>query len=356
MNRREFLGFCLASGLSIGFGGLLACKRTNVALAPADQARLSGLLIADAHAHPYRLHGTKNYDRSTPDAEMMQQVGMAASSFSAVGDMVKYGGRSGSPHGDTLGQLKKVKRLEEKKKVKLVLRAADIPSTAGSDAPPGAIMAIEGGDALEGRIENLKRFYEYGVRMITVLHDHDNEIGFNQRSWSDGPLTPFGVKVVEKMNALGMVVDVTHSRNKTLKSIVEVTSAPVVDSHTNPLPFGHEPSRPTRLRTWSEMEMVAKTGGIVCTWPLAYSRGSYPRTTLKDWAEEIVRIKYNLGIEHCGLGTDGGGNLPEKVKGWESILSLPDLVAAMGEAGPSRSDISAYLGGNFLRVLSQCLS
>ena len=47
------------------------------------------------------------------------------------------------------------------------------------------------------KIKNLSKFYEYGVRMITVLHDHNNEIGFNQRSLLDGPLTPFGIKVID---------------------------------------------------------------------------------------------------------------------------------------------------------------
>ena len=356
MNRREFLGYCVAAGMTIGLGGLVSCIRSNISLSQADKTQLSGLLIADAHAHPYQLYGSRKYDGSTPTIDMMKQVGMVASSFSAVGDMVKYGGRSGRPYSDTLSQLRKVKGLEENKKVKLILKTSDIQSSIEPNDTLGAIMAIEGGDALEGKIKNLSKFYEYGVRMITVLHDHNNEIGFNQRSRSDGPLTPFGIKVIEKMNELGIIVDVAHSKTKTLKSIVEVSTAPLIDSHTNPLPYGYEPSKPTRLRTWSEMELIAKTGGIICTWPLAYSKGIHPRTTLKHWAEEIIQIKKRLGIEHCGLGTDGGGNLPQKVKGWKSIASLPNLIGAMREVGLSQDDIIAYVGGNFLRILNRCLS
>lgn len=356
MNRRGFLGYCTAAGITFGLSGLASCLSSKVPFSPEDKALLSGLMVADAHAHPYQLHGSKDYDMSTPTIDMMKQVGMVASSFSAVGDMVKYGRSiSEMPYDNTLFQLGLVKKLEKKKKIQLIRNASDIPLSIGPEDVCGAIMAIEGGDALEGKIKNLDKFYQYGVRMITVLHDHDNSIGFNQRSHSDGSLTSFGVQVVERMNELGMIVDVAHSKTQTLNGIAEVSTAPLIDSHTNPLPFGIELSRPSRLRNWDEMELIAKTGGIICTWPLAYSKGKLPRTTLIHWAEEIVEIKNRLGINHVGLGTDGGGNLPQKVKGWKSILSLPLLISAMREVGLTQDEIFAYTGGNFLRVLKQCL-
>jgi membrane dipeptidase len=296
------------------------------------------------------------YDGSTPTIDMMRQVGMVACSFSATGDRVKYPGFFGTPFGNTMGQLEKVKNFEKDKRVILIRKASDIPSSNRENYAPGAVMAIEGGDALEGKIKNLNIFYEYGVRMITIMHAHNNELGYHQRSQTDGPLTPFGIQVVARMNELGMLVDVAHAKTQTLKGIAQVTSAPLVDSHTNPLAYGYMYPKPTRLRSWSEMELVVKTGGIICTWPAAYSnKYRYPRTTLKDWADEIVEMKKRIGIEHVGLGTDGGGNLRRKVKGWQSILSLPKLIRAMREAGLSQDDIAAYTGGNFLRVLNQCL-
>ena len=217
-------------------------------------------------------------------------------------------------------------------------------------------MAIEGGDALEGKLTNLDAFHQEGVRLMTVVHDRDNEIGCNQRSGTDGSLTPFGVQVIERMNELGMVVDVAHTKTATLKGIAEVCAVPLVDSHTSPFLPGAERSGPRRLRTWPEMELVAKSGGVVCTWPLAYSGKNSERTTLRHWAEEIVHMKARLGIEHCGLGTDGGGGLPRFISGWESIASLPELISALRQAGLSEDDIAAFVGGNFLRVLGACLA
>ncbi len=317
---------------------------------------MSDLLIADPHAHPYQLFGSRTFDRSTPTIEIMQQINMALCAFSAVGDMTYMRGHFGTPFTDTLGQLGQVKRLEEKGQIRLVLKATDLPSLQGPRQTIGGLMAIEGGDELEGQLKNLDAFHDYGVRLMTLMHERDNELGFNQRSGTDGPLTAFGIRVIERMDQLGMVVDVAHAKAETLKSIAAVSAKPLVDSHTSSFLPGEEGSGSRRLRTWPEMELIAKTGGVVCTWPFAYVGRQSERTTFKHWAEEIVQMKSRLGIAHCGLGTDGGGGLPRFIHGWNSIASLPTLIDAMREAGLSQSDIAAYVGGNFLRVLGTCLA
>jgi microsomal dipeptidase-like Zn-dependent dipeptidase len=103
------------------------------------------------------------------------------------------------------------------------------------------------------------------------------------------------------------------------------------------------------------MELVAKTGGVVCTWPLGYTRGATIRVTFLDWAKEILEMKKRLGMEHVGLGTDGGGGLPGFIEGYRDICDLIKLVQDMQEVGFSNDEISAYMGGNFLRVLRSCL-
>jgi len=97
--------------------------------------------------------------------------------------------------------------------------------------------------------------------------------------------------------------------------------------------------------------MVAKVGGVVCTWPLAYTG----RNTLDDWVKEIILMKTRLGIAHIGLGTDGGGRLPKTVKGYQNISDLPKLIKALTEAGLTQNEIQAYVGGNVERVVRACL-
>jgi len=144
-----------------------------------------------------------------------------------------------------------------------------------------------------------------------MIHERDKELGFNQHFGLDGLLTSFGVQVVERMNELGILIDVAHARTVTLKNTTEVSKVPVIDSHTLPFLPDEEGRESRRLRTWQEMEWVAKTEGVVCTWPLAVHGMQSERTTLAHWVKEIVRMKSRLGIEHCGLGTDSGGGLPQ---------------------------------------------
>ena len=79
------------------------------------------------------------------------------------------------------------------------------------------------------------------------------------------------------------------------------------------------------------------------------------RTRILDWAEEIREIAQEIGIEHVGLGTDGGGGVPYLLEDYTSILDLPELVEAMKEVGFKRSEIQAYMGGNLFRVIQQCI-
>ena len=189
MKRRRFLGYCAAAALSSSL-----CGR-SIGGEPDDssgrpQEATAGLLIADPHAHPDPLHSTRSYDPSTPTLAIMAQVPMALCSFSAVGDRAFHSRRFGTPFGDTRDQLMQVKRLAENGQIRLALKAADLPAIAGG--PLVGLMSIEGGDALEGRLENLDAFHDDGVRLLTLVHDRDNELGYNQRSGNDGPLSRFG--------------------------------------------------------------------------------------------------------------------------------------------------------------------
>lgn len=349
MDRRRFM-------IRVGTAGLTA-SLAPLALGAAEGTvtQAAELVIADPHAHPYQFFGGRSPDRTTPTLELLQDAKVSLCAFAAVGDMTFLRSKPGAPFNDTIGQLEQVRRLEEKGQLVLVRKAADVSALSAGQACQG-LLAVEGADALEGRLQNLDAFYAYGVRQIALLHERDNELGFNQRSRSDGPLTAFGVAVVERMNSLGMVVDVAHAKTETLRSVAATTTRPLVDSHTGPFLPGEEGVGSRRLRTWQEMEWIAKTGGVVCTWPFAYVGKLGERTTLRHWAEEIVLMKSRLGIEHCGLGTDGGGGLPRVVDGWNSIASLPRLVDAMREAGLSQSEVAAFVGGNFLRVLRTCLA
>jgi membrane dipeptidase len=163
-----------------------------------------------------------------------------------------------------------------------------------------------------------------------------------------GGLSALGKQAVKKMDTLGIVIDVAHASTDAVRDITGITQRPLVDSHTS---VCHNDKLPcSRFRTWREMELIAKTDGVVCTWPIKRSREGYRRETFLDWAKEILEMKNRLGIEHVGLGTDGGGHLPALIDGYDDVRDLKKLAHAMMEVGLSRKDIAAYMGGNFYRV------
>jgi membrane dipeptidase len=361
MNRRRFLQKSAVWGVSWACGGLIAsCAQAPPRPAP-DQAILRGLRIIDPHAHPDQFHSLRPSridDSST--LEKIRAVGMAASAFAAVGDQEFFSRSSAIPYYQSAkAQLQRVLDLGKAGKVKVVLKAADLPAFLNPGTPPGAILAIEGGDPLEGKPERVDEFYRMGVRIITVVHYRNNDLGdvmapygaLNPGPYKNG-LTHAGQKVIERMQEVGMVVDVAHAHSTTLKGIAEMTPKPLLDSHTNPCPFD-DPRRCHRQRSWKDMELVAKTGGVVCTWPFSFNRPDQQRRTFQDWAREILEMKKRLGMKHVGLGTDGGGSIPRFIEGYRDVRDLPRLATAMGEIGLSPEDIKAYMGGNIYRMLQK---
>jgi len=365
MKRRLFIKYIFSCGASLICGDFITsyAQASNDIYSTANKNILKDIKIIDAHSHPDQFYSKFPYriDKSST-LKSIKALRMNASSFDAVGDRVSRsrGNLSGSELEYTITQLKRVKKLEEDGDVKIVYKASDIPEKINQGMPTGAILGIEGGDCLQGDLKNLDYFHQFGVRKLSLVHYTINELGdiMTSRPKHKG-LTSFGRKTAERMENIGMVIDVTHAHPLMLKDIVEVTAKPIIASHAVPSPVSnpsdHKSKMVRRMRSWDGMEMVAKTGGVVCTLPLAYSFEQHRRETFQDWAREILKMKKRLGIEHVGLGTDGGGMLPRLIKGYSDVRDLTKLAVAMQEVGLSRSDIAAYMGGNFFRVLRECI-
>jgi microsomal dipeptidase-like Zn-dependent dipeptidase len=358
MKRRNFLK-CVAM---MGMGPLmsrflLSCAQPSIKPEAAHSAT-KPLAIFDAHAHPGQFFSERppRVDASA-SMESIRAAGVLGCSFSAVGDIVAIsrGHVAGSESAATRNQLAKAQKLIDAGKWSVVTKPADV--SAAEKTIPRAVLAVEGGDCLQGDIGQLHAFYDLGVRSVCLMHYTINEIGdiATEKPKHNG-LTHFGKRVVEKMQELGMVVDVAHAHSLTLKDIADISSRPIMDSHTSPAPVGN-PSESNekairRMRSWKEMEWVAKTGGMVGTWPLRYSQAGWQRESFEDWAKEILQMKSRLGIEHVGLGTDGGGMIPRLIVSYSDYRDLKKLAAAMEETGLSAADIHAFMSGNFIRVLN----
>ena len=109
---------------------------------------------------------------------------------------------------------------------KLLERQRDDPDVVG------ALLAIEGCQALDGRLDNLETLYDAGYRMIGLQHFFDHDAGGSAHGLGGGGLTPFGVELVRRIQSHGMAVDVVHSCPQVVTDVLNVATAPVVVSHT----------------------------------------------------------------------------------------------------------------------------
>ena len=353
MKRRDFLIKTGQAALGITLGSTLFQNPIGP-LTTKAASPLEGLLIIDPHAHPDM--NAPYWQDNSSSYRYMKEIGMAASCYSAIGDSGWRSKTNRSNFDIAVSYIDYWKNTIFKNRyVKPVLTFSDLPSPGTS--VPGAILALEGGDALEGRIDRLIEFFNRGVRIITLVHYHNNELGdimMARSGWDPGTyrggLSSFGSKVIDKMQDLRMVIDVAHTSHKTLKDITSYCQSPLIDSHTT---LCTSENKCGRARSKTEMEWIAKTGGVVCSCPAAW-HGKQGKS-FQDWAKELWEMKSLIGIEHIGIGTDGGGGLP-LITGYHDVRDLPKLMGAMVDVGFSRDEIKAFMGGNAHRVLSKCLS
>jgi membrane dipeptidase len=215
----------------------------------------------------------------------------------------------------------------------------------------GALLSIEGGEALEGSLSVLRMFYRLGFRAIGLTWNERNQIADGlSESRTGGGLTEFGIQVIQEMNRLGMIIDVSHISERGFWDCIELSRQPIIASHSNAKAVcGH-------VRNLSDEQIVALSrGGGVMGINLAaeFVRDEPPASIdhVVDHIEHIVRL---VGSKHVGLGTDYDG-IRETPVGLEDVAKLPTLTEALIRRGFSEPQIRDILGGNFLRVIGQVL-
>jgi microsomal dipeptidase-like Zn-dependent dipeptidase len=154
------------------------------------------------------------------------------------------------------------------------------------------------------------------------------------------------VRVVERMNQRGVLVDVAHCDHATLLDVVGVATAPVVSTHTGARALQDFP----RYLTDLELAAIASTGGLVGLWPFRSRRAGV--RDLPALVAHARHIRDNIGPEHLALGTDLNG-VPGVMAGYGGETDLPKVTGALLDAGFDRREVEGILGGNALRVLRQ---
>ncbi len=248
-----------------------------------------------------------------------------------------------------------------------------------------ALLGIEGGHAIEDSLRLLRDYYLLGVRYMTLTHTNTNnwadssgDIADTAVAHHDG-LTPFGRQVVAEMNRLGMMVDISHTADKTFWDVIATSTAPPIASHSSCRAISNVP----RNMTDEMIAALAKKGGVVqinfaCEfltqaaadagvkyWDrledpktpakerealYAEYQRSFPRPTVEDVADHIDHAVKVGGIGAVGLGSDFDG-ITCAPKDLDDVSKWPNLTRALLERGYSAADIRRIYGGNLLRVM-----
>ena len=257
------------------------------------------------------------------------------------------------------------------------------------------LMGVEGGHIIQDDLRVLDIYSRLGVRYMTLTHTANTnwaDSSGDQPKWNG--LTEFGRQVVERMNRLGMMVDISHVSDKTFYDALAVTKAPVIASHSSCRALCNVP----RNMTDDMIRALAKNGGVMdinfysgflsqayadaykkvekqLDAQLAAARARYASqgkrlpyleevkiqqsvlkdlpvpsyTTIADHIDHAVKVG---GVDHVGLGSDFDG-IDSAPMGMEDVSKLPDLVRELARRGYSEQDLKKILGGNLLRVMRQ---
>ena len=270
----------------------------------------------------------------------------------------------------------------------LALTAADV-ERIHRNRKIASLIGMEGGHSIDNSLAMLRMTYALGARYMTLTHTKNTD-------WADSAtdkpehhgLTPFGEEVVREMNWLGMLVDLAHVSDDTMRAALKISKAPVIFSHSSARAVCNHP----RNVPDDVLKLTAANGGVVmvCFMPgyvverervdlVARDneeerlKALYPNdktkveedlkawraqhtepgpATQSDVADHIDHIRKVAGIDHIGLGADFEG-FRGGVKGLDDVSCYPALLAELMRRGYSEEDIRKVAGFNVLRVMKQ---
>ena len=334
----------------------------------AGVAFLDRHVSVDTHCHPgrfflnhlpYQTPTTKAFGEPFEERAIadLNAGHVSAALFAAVADMrlieatpqgALHAGRDFQPgevYADYRRQLDELKSLLKNHELARGLSPSDVYA-AQNHHQTAAIFAVEGGDFIEDKLDRVHEAFSDGVRAITIVHYHVNQIGdIQSEAPVHGGLTAFGKSVIREMNRAGIIVDLAHSTFAVAKDTLEVSTKPVMISHSN---LATATLNHPRLISSEHAKLVASAGGIIGSWPSGIGQ-----TTLADYIDSIQRLVDTVGIEHVAIGTDMDANFRPVFRSYRDWSLIP---AALLARGMREAEVANVMGGNFLRVFKASLA
>ncbi len=356
-------------------------------------------IIVDGHIDvPYRLnHHWEDISQSAPggnfDYPRAQEGGLDAP-FMSIYVPVKYQETGGArAAADSL--ITMVKGIVSDHPDKFAI--ATTPQEIKTQFQEGLIslpMGIENGAPIE-ELSTVKYFYDQGVRYITLAHAKDNRLSdssYDTTADTHDGLSKFGKNVVQEMNRVGIMVDVSHITDKAFYDVMDATEAPVVATHSSCRHFtpGFERNMSDEL-----IKRLAKNEGVIMInfgstfldstsansseqvrqeisakieekgldpssekaeeFRETYFQENFKFSTVERVADHIDRVVDLVGVKHVGLGSDYDGVGPTLPEGLKDVSEYPNLIAELLERGYTEEEIQKICSGNIFRVWNEVI-
>lgn len=359
--------------------------------------------IVDLHADTAQRLVDEQVDLQTrlPDGHLdgvrMREGGVTAQFFAVWVEPNHYGtgGQKAIERADK--QVAAVRALAEAHPETWILAtSAEDVRRAKRDGKLAALMGLEGGYAIDEKLENVEKYFRAGVRYIAPTWSVSLSWAgsSNDEEGQTRGLNEFGREVVREMNLLGVIVDTSHVSDKTFWDMIEVSTKPVIASHSNCRALCKHP----RNLTDEQIKAIAKTNGVVCAvfYPAFIMEGwdaekerveaeisgqlaavmnetsgtdtqkriaaerfranelarRLPSVSVSQLVDHIERMVALVGTDHVGVGSDFDG-IPLAPVGLSNIAEFPNLTAELLRRGFSEADVQKILGENILRVMEE---
>jgi len=216
----------------------------------------------------------------------------------------------------------------------------------------GIILSIENGSAIQGNLDNIKYFYEQGVRLMGITWNQDNDLGCGVATKNDTGLTSLGIEYIKELNKLHIMIDISHASPKTISDVLDISTQPVIASHSCVMSIcGHR-----RNLTDEQIINIAQKGGVIGITlykPFLNKDGKVDSSDVFKHIDYIVNL---VGKSHVGIGSDfqiyEPDEMPNNVK---NLDDFKNIINEMKKNGYNNELIANVCGYNFIDVFCKVL-
>lgn len=256
-----------------------------------------------------------------------------------------------------------------------IRRIQDI-KTAQQTGRVGIMFGLQNASSIEDDVSLIEIFGQLGVRTMQLTYNNQSLLAAGCYEVQDAGITRFGKVVIQEMNRVGMLIDMSHSAERSTLEAIDLSASPIVISHANPYSF--HPSK--RNKSDEVLKALAERGGLLGLSLYPYHLKNGPDCTLDDFVEMTLRAIDLMGIDHVGLGSDLCQNQPYSILEWmrngrwtkttdygegnagtpdwpaqpswfASSADFPNLIAGFARHGMSSEEIRKVMGLNWYQLL-----